>query len=136
MKTTLQSLLLVLAVATSATAQKKKLPVIDDEPAKATAPAKDPGWPRVIERDGMRLLYEQPQIDEWKDYRSLKARVAFSLTQADGKATVGIAELRGNTVANLEARTVFIEKLTIESARFPGIPEAEAPLMEAGLKKA
>ena len=137
MKTTLHSLLLALAFVAPATAQtapKKKLPAITDQPA--AAPVADPGWPRVIERDGMRLLYEQPQIDEWKDYRSLKARVAFSLTQADGKATVGIAELVGNTVANLEARTVFIEKVTIAAARFPGLSETEAPLMEAGLKKA
>ena len=49
---------------------------------------------------------------------------------------MGIAELVGNTVADLETRTVFIEKLTIASARFPGLSETEAPLMEAGLKKA
>src|SRR5262245_29627747 len=100
MKITLPSLLLTLALVTPLAAQnapKKKLPKVTDQPAMENA-GKDPGWPRVIERDGNRLLYEQPQIDEWKDYRYLKARVAFSLTQPDGKATVGIAELRGNTV--------------------------------------
>lgn len=102
------------------------------KPAVASA---DPGWPREITKDGTRLVYYQPQIDEWKNYRSLKARVAFSLTPKEGKPAVGIAELEGGTVANLEARTVFIEKLKIASARFPSLPEADAAAMQAHLKK-
>jgi hypothetical protein len=101
-----------------------------------TAVPADPGWPREIVRDGMRLVYHQPQVDEWKNYRSLRARVAFSLTPKEGKPVVGIAELEGNTVANLEARTVFIEKLKIASARFPSLAEADAAQYEAALKKA
>ncbi len=105
--------------------------------AKPPAPAvpADPGWPREIVREGTKLIYHQPQIDEWKNYRQLKARIAFSLTPKNGQPAVGIAELEGNTVANLEARTVFIEKLKIGSARFPSLKEEESATMEAFLKK-
>ena len=95
----------------------------------------DPGWPREITKEGTRLVYHQPQIDEWKNYRSLKARLAFSLTPKNGNPVVGIAELEGDTVANLETRTVLIEKLKISSARFPSLPEADSGAMEAHLKK-
>jgi hypothetical protein len=45
----------------------------------------DPGWPREITRNGVRLVYYQPQVDEWKNLRELRARFAFVLTPKDGK---------------------------------------------------
>jgi hypothetical protein len=116
--------LLILALASTALAQTKP-----------QRPAPDPGWPREIVRDGVRLVYYQPQVDEWRDYRSLRLRVAFSLTPKDGKGAVGVAELEGRTVANLEARTVAIQNLKITTARFPSLPEADAAQSEALLKK-
>lgn len=53
-------------------------------------------------------------------------RVAFSLTPKGGQGAVGGAELEGRTIANMEARTVVIQNLKINTARFPSLPGAEA----------
>ena len=41
------------------------------------AATQDIGWPRQVSKDGAALVYYQPQIDEWKDYKELIARAAF-----------------------------------------------------------
>src|SRR4030095_14430862 len=55
----------------------------------------DPGWPREVTQGGAKLVYYQPQIDEWKDYRELTGDVAVSLTPAGGEARLGVAPLHG-----------------------------------------
>jgi hypothetical protein len=94
----------------------------------------DPGWPRQIIRNDIRLVYYQPQGDEWKNFRSLRARLAFVLTPKNGKPTVGIEELQGRTTANLASRTVLIDHIEITAVRFPSLSEAEATKMESLLK--
>src|SRR5206468_3458852 len=67
------------------------------ETAKGSTPpvAADPGWPRVIEREQGKLVYYQPQIDEWKDYQELAFRVAFAVTRKGAdKSVPGIASIR------------------------------------------
>src|SRR5438876_4537495 len=56
--------------------------------------AQDPGWPREKTLQGAKLIYYQPQIDDWKDYRQLDARMAISLTPSGGKPVVGMVALR------------------------------------------
>lgn len=102
--------------------------------APARAPI-DPGWPREITRNGVKLTIYQPQIDEWKNYRALKARIAFVMTAKDGKPVIGVANLEGATTADAASRTVYIRNLTVRSARFPSLPDAEAGPMEDLLKK-
>jgi hypothetical protein len=94
----------------------------------------DPGWPREITRDGIRLVYYQPQVDEWKDFRELRARLAFTLTGKDGKPAVGIEELRGHTVANVENRTVLIDNIEITAVRFPSLSDLDSAAMEKLLR--
>ena len=77
----------------------------------ANSPALDPGWPREITRNGVRLIYYQPQVDEWKNFRDLRARFAFTLTPQEGKSAVGIEEVRGRTNADLQTRTVLIDNM-------------------------
>jgi hypothetical protein len=106
--------------------------------SKATAAASsvptDPGWPREIERDGIRFVYYQPQVDEWKNFQDLRARIAFTLTGKDGKPAVGIEELRGRTVANVENRTVLIDNIEITAVRFPSLSDLDAAAMEKLLR--
>lgn len=99
------------------------------------APPNDPGWPREITRSGIKLSIYQPQIDEWKDHRDLKARAAFVMTTKDGKPVVGVAELAGQTTANIQERTILIRDLKITAAHFPSLPEAEVGPTEALLKQ-
>src|SRR5271165_1192590 len=85
----------------------------------------DPGWPREITRNGVRLVYYQPQVDEWKNLRELRARLAFVLTPKDGKSAVGIEEVRGDTVTDLENRMVLITNIQIVAIRFPSLSGPE-----------
>ena len=39
--------------------------------------AEDIGWPREMTQNGARIVYYQPQIDQWTDYRTLDARMAI-----------------------------------------------------------
>ncbi|HXO96456.1 MAG TPA: hypothetical protein VN857_07720, partial [Chthoniobacterales bacterium] len=94
----------------------------------------DPGWPREVDRNGVRFVYYQPQVDEWKNLRELRARVAFTLTPKGGKPAVGIEELKGDTVADLEKRTVLINNIEIVAVRFPSLSDEEAAKMETLLK--
>jgi len=44
--------------------------------------AEDIGWPREMTQNGAQIVYYQPQIDSWKDYRILDARMAIQVTPA------------------------------------------------------
>lgn len=137
MKTKLHSLLFTLALVAPAAAQgKKPLPKVSDKPAAApaTAPVADPGWPREIKKESYRFVFNQPQIDEWKDYRVLKGRTAFALTAEGLKPAIGVAELEGTTVVDKEARSVFIENLKFTAVRFPALEPADAAMMEEKMK--
>jgi hypothetical protein len=37
--------------------------------------AEDIGWPREKTQNGAGIVYYQPQIDSWQDYRTLDARI-------------------------------------------------------------
>jgi hypothetical protein len=82
----------------------------------------DPGWPREITRNGVRLVYYQPQVDEWKNLRELRARFAFVLTLNGAKPVAGVEEVRGDTHTDLERRTVLIDNIEIVDIRFPSEP--------------
>ena len=88
-------------------------------PAAPEAPSQDLGWPRQLTRDGSTLVYYQPELDEWKDYKQLKARLAFVLTPRGGKEIPGVASLQANTLIDNETRTVFLRDITVTSVRFP-----------------
>ena len=53
----------------------------------ATAAADDPIWPRQITKPGGKLVIYQPQVDDWKDFQQVDARMAFTITPTGGKST-------------------------------------------------
>lgn len=55
--------------------------------------AQDPGWPRKNAKAGGTLISYQPQVDDWKDFRTLTWRQAFQLTPVGGKQVVGAATM-------------------------------------------
>ncbi len=90
-----------------------------------TAPVTDPGWPReVTGKDGTRLVYYQPQIDSWKNYRELQARVAVSVTPPGGKPSVGVASVKARTQADVDKRLVLIKDIEVTDTRFPSLDAA------------
>jgi hypothetical protein len=114
---------------------QRGLSATNEEPASARqAPARDPGWPREVTRNGVRLVYYQPQVDEWRDLRDLRARFAFVLTPSNGKPAVGVEEVQGDTHADLEQRTVLIDNIKIVSVHFPSLSGEEEAKMQDLLK--
>ena len=88
--------------------------------------AEDIGWPREKTQNGARIVYYQPQIDQWQDYRTLYARMAIQVTPAGGKATPGVVSIQARTDANKETRTVVISNIKLTDTRFPSADPAGA----------
>jgi hypothetical protein len=88
--------------------------------------AEEIGWPREMTQNGARIVYYQPQIDQWSDYRTLDARMAISVTPVGGKPTPGVVSVQARTDANKETRIVLISNIKVIDARFPSADEAGA----------
>jgi len=101
----------------------------------ANSTSTDQGWPREVTKDGARLVYYQPQIDEWKDYRLLTAEVAVLLTPAGGQPALGVASLQAETLADLDKRTVFIRGILVTDSRFPSADKATADSLDRLLRQ-
>jgi hypothetical protein len=86
--------------------------------------AEDIGWPREMTQNGARIVYYQPQIDQWTDYRTLNARMAISVTPAGGKPTPGVVSIEARTDADKETRTVVISDIKLTDTRFPSTDAA------------
>jgi hypothetical protein len=98
--------------------------------AQTSSATKDPGWPRQISKDGATLVYYQPQIDAWNDYKHMSARLAFSLTPKNGKEVPGVAAVSCNTIADKSNRTVYLRDIKVTDVRFPSLSGNEAEQMK------
>ncbi|UUF13545.1 MULTISPECIES: hypothetical protein [Flavobacterium] len=96
----------------------------------------DNGWPRETENNGTKLVYYQPQVDDWKDYKEITARLAFSLTPKDGKQVIGVASLKAETLVDKDNRSAYIKNLQVTDVRFPALDEKKVPEMEKLFKEA
>jgi hypothetical protein len=126
----LLTIFVMMQVSGSIALQQAPAGVAPSAAPKAAAKAKDIGWPRQIEKNGVTLVYYQPQIDDWKDYKELFARVAFSLTPAGGKQVMGVANLQAGTLVDNATRTAFIRDIQVTAVRFPGLDAQAAAQME------
>jgi hypothetical protein len=98
--------------------------------------ALDEGWPRQKQQDGNTVVIYQPQLDSWKDQKVLKARVAVTLTLEGQKQPItGAVWMKANTETNLESRTVIVDDIEIEQARFSVLDETLANKAEQAVKK-
>jgi len=93
--------------------------------------AQDAGWPREKSNSSGTLIYYQPQLDEWKDFRRLDARMAVSVKPTGGQPTLGVVSFRARTDANLDTRNVVVSGLEIISVRFQSLDAAKAAAMES-----
>jgi len=92
--------------------------------------AQDTGWPRLRTENGNTLITYQPQVDDWKDFREVDWRMAFSLTPAGGKPAVGIVELHGQTSVDNDNKMVLIYNIKIKKTKFPSLDPAVAAQMD------
>jgi len=97
----------------------------ETEEAEAT-PQNDPvSFPRRLETEAGVVVVHAPQIDTWKDFAAVEARVAVEVTPAgEEEAIYGVAEFTADTDPNLELRVVAVEKATITVTSFPESDEA------------
>src|SRR5258705_1071796 len=92
--------------------------------------AQDPGWPRQKSSPAGILVYYQPQVDDWANYKDLKFRMAFSLTPTGGKQVVGVVDIEAQTEVSVDDRTVSINNLTITGTHFPSLDAPTANQMD------
>jgi hypothetical protein len=86
----------------------------------------DPGWPRLFEAGGKRLVLHQPQVDSWKDYQQLRFRCALEVSGGGlQRETLGVVDVTATTSINHEERVVLISTVGRE-LRFPNLPAEEA----------
>jgi len=91
--------------------------------------AQDPGWPRVISRPDGKLVYYQPHVDAWKDFRTLEGRLAVSLTPAGGKEAIGVVSLETQTDVSMDKHLVVLSNPKITQTHFPSLdPDAAAKM--------
>src|SRR5438874_919403 len=100
--------------------------------AKTLNPPADPGWPRQRTSEQGRLVYYQPQVDAWTNFKELSFRMAFSLTTKGQKEIVGVIEAQAQTDVNMDDRSVLIRDVKIKEAKLPGLePEKTSQINQA-----
>jgi hypothetical protein len=70
--------------------------------------AQDIGWPREKSNANGTIIYYQPQLDDWKNFRQPDARKAVSVRAKAGQPTVGVVYLRARSDANLDTHNVVL----------------------------
>jgi hypothetical protein len=100
-------------------------------PPASSAPTQDIGWPRQTQNADGALIYYQPQIDEWKDYKELFGKFAFSLTPKGGKEALGVADVRCETLVDKDSHLAYFRNVQFTGIRFPSLDaQSAAPLQK------
>lgn len=77
-------------------------------------------FPREVVSDAGTVVIHTPQIDTWKEFESVEARVAVEVTPSgEDKPAYGVAEFTAVTDPNLELRVVAMENIEITVTSFP-----------------
>jgi hypothetical protein len=81
-------------------------------------------FPRTLTSDAGTVVVHTPQIDAWKDFSKLEARLAVKVTPSgEDEPIYGVAEFTADTDPNLELRVVAVENMKITVTSFP-VPDA------------
>src|SRR5271166_6960787 len=88
------------------------------------------GWPRTITKPGGKIVLYQPQVDDWKNYQQVDARMAFTLTPTGGKSHVGVVTGQLQSTINMDEHTVFLSNPQITSIYFPSLDPATTAQMD------
>ncbi len=92
--------------------------------------AADPGWPRQQTNASGHLVYYQPQIDNWKDFKELDFRMAFAFTPAKEKEIIGIVVMRAQTNVSVDDRNVVLNNFEVTETLMPSLDPAKAAQMD------
>jgi hypothetical protein len=92
--------------------------------------AQDPGWPREKSNAEGSIVYYQPQLDEWRNFKELEARMAVSIRPKGGQPTVGVIYIQATTDANTDTRNVLLKNVHITETKFPLLDETGSAAMD------
>lgn len=102
------------------------------KPAVSNPEERDPGWPRVYTNGTATLAVHQPQVDSWKDFKLLEARMALELVPAKGgKKLLAAVHWEAQTDTSIGDRQVAIGEVRITRFTIPGLEEAKSKEMQA-----
>jgi len=102
--------------------------------AKTANPPSDPGWPRQRTNEKGRLVYYQPQVDAWTNFKELSFRMAFSLTPKGGKEIVGVVEVQAQTDVNVDDHSVLLRDFKIKDVKLPGLDPEKTSQMDQAVR--
>src|SRR5882762_9536277 len=102
--------------------------------AKTANPPADPGWPRQRTNENGSLVYYQPQIDAWTNFKELTFRMAFSLTPKGQKEIVGVIEAQAQTDVNMDDRSVLLRDFKIKDVKLPGLDPEKTSQMDQAVR--
>ncbi|MFZ0884278.1 MAG: hypothetical protein WAN14_12840, partial [Candidatus Acidiferrales bacterium] len=129
-KTVAFALLFALSFWSAGCRSGKKSATEETKQPVSTVMDEDPGWPRQItNQGGDTLVLYQPQVDDWKNFRELDWRMAFSLTPAGGQEAVGVATLHSNTEIDNDNKMVSLTDLKLVNTSFPSLDPLSAAKM-------
>ncbi len=104
----------------------------DEDNAEVVAQPEPITFPRHLSSDAGTVVVHTPQIDTWKDFAKLEARVAVEVTPAgEDKPVYGVAEFTADTDPNLELRVVAVENMKITVTSFPVADAARREQLDA-----
>jgi hypothetical protein len=127
-------LLLCLIGGLQGIAQTQKKP---PKAAPLNAVATDAGWPRIYSDGAATVAFHQPQVDDWKDFKVLSARLAVEIVPQKGAPKIMAAmHWEAQTDADLDSRTVVLGEIRITSFRVPGQSEAKTQELQALVARA
>ncbi len=88
------------------------------------AAVQDQNWPREVTVAGNHVVVHQPQVDDWKDYAKIEARMVVEITpQGAKKPILGAVWVTADTATNLESRVVKLSNIKIAKVDFPALDE-------------
>src|SRR5256886_1315436 len=102
--------------------------------AKTANPPADPGLPRQRTNEKGSLVYYQPQIDAWTNFKELTFRMAFSLTPKGQKEIVGVIEAQAQTDVNMDDRSVLLRDFKFKGFMLPALVRAKASEVEQAVR--
>lgn len=91
----------------------------------------DLAWPRTFTKDGSTVVMYQPQVDAWKDHRTIKFRSAIAVTPSGAsEPTYGVVAVQADTAVNSEKSTVVMTNLQ-PAVYFPTLSGPQAAPLQA-----
>lgn len=86
--------------------------------------AADPGWPRMFEANGNKVVVYQPQLDEWVDHEILRAKAAAVVElKGSDEEYYGVLSMEADTETDFESSTVLLKNFQVTQYLFPNVEE-------------